>query len=424
MRLLVLQQYFHPDISGNAQFMSDLACDLAARGHQVTVVASQVVEHGPRGRAPRAETWNGVDVRRTPATGLGKHHVIARVADYSSYILLAALRSATLPQFDVVLALTTPPLLPLLGVVLRRLRSVACVALIEDVYPDIAVRTGHLDERSLLTRSIGHLIRRAEREADRVIVIGRCMRDVIARRGVDPARIDLIPNWADGRAIHPLPPDANPLVGELGLDRRFTLVYSGNMGWGHDLDTILHAARRLPDVSFAFFGDGRRRTDVERAAADNPLGNIRLYPYQPREHLLHTLNLGPALISQQPDFDGLLVPSKLYASLAAGQPVIFVGTATCEVGLTVAEERCGFVVPPDDVEAFIAAVQRLRREPGLRDTMSRRARDAFERRFQRHQAVAAYERVLFRAAAEYRARMNPARPRNHQSSGTAEPNPC
>jgi glycosyltransferase involved in cell wall biosynthesis len=397
---------------------------MAARGHQVTVVASQVVEHGPRGRAPRAETWKGVEVRRTPAAGFGKQSLIARVADYSSYILLAALRSATLPQFDVVLALTTPPLLPLLGVVLRRLRSVACVALIEDVYPDIAVRTGHLEERSLLTRSIGHLVRRAERQADRVIVIGRCMRDVIARRGVDPARIDLIPNWADGRAIHPLPPDANPLAGELGLDRRFTLVYSGNMGWGHDLDTILDAARRLPEVTFAFFGDGHRRRDVERAAATTPLGNIRLYPYQPRERLVQTLNLGPALISQRPDFDGLLVPSKLYAALAAGQPVLFVGRPTCEVGLTITEERCGYVIPPRDVDAFVNAVQRLRRESALREAMSRKAREAFERRFQRHQAIDAYERVLLRAVAEYRARVNPAHPPDHQSFGRAEPSLC
>lgn len=403
MRILILQQYFYPDISGNAQYMADLAVDLAGRGHDVTVIASQAVEHGPRGRAPADECWRGVRILRTPASSFGKATVATRIADYSSYLGLATVRAVTIQRQDVVLALTTPPLLPAVGPLVRALRGSACVALVEDVYPEIAVRTGHLRPSSPLTTTLRRVIRGAERLADRVVVIGRCMRDLIIAGGVDPARIDLIPNWADGDAVRPVPPERNPMVRELGLAGRFALVYSGNMGWGHDFDTILAAASRLPDVQFLFFGDGQRRSEIQ--AASRNLSNVRLLPYQPRHRLAESLGLGAAgLISQRPEVDGLLVPSKLYALLAAGQPVLFVGSRTCEVGLTIAEEDCGFVVAPADVEGFVDAVTRLRQQPRLRERLSSNARSAFERRFQRRNAVDAYETTLRRAVQQRRRR--------------------
>ena len=426
MRLLILQQYFHPDISGNAQYMADLAVDLVRRGHAVTVIASQVVEHGPRGRAPADEWWHGVHIVRTRASGLGKSSVASRVADYSSYLALAGYTAVTLERHDVLLALTTPPLLPLVGPVVRRLRGTAFVALVEDVYPDIAIRTGHLREGSPLTVALRTAIRATERAADRVVVIGRCMRDRIVAGGVDPRRVELIPNWADGDAIRPLQQAANPMAAELGLRGKFAVVYSGNMGWGHDFATFLGAAARLPDVEFVFIGDGRRSQEIADAVTTRRLPNVRLLPYQPRDRLVQSLNLGAAaLISQLPEVDGLLVPSKLYGILAAGQPVLFVGSRSCEVGLTVTEEDCGFVVSPGDVAALVEAIRRLRDEPKLRAAMSERARGAFERRFERRKAIDLYEHVLLQAIEERQGReMNGRTRRSHQQRVREDPGRC
>ncbi len=406
MRVLILHQYFFPDISANSQYLTDLAGDLAARGHEVTVITSRAVQHGDKGFAAPFERVGRVAVYRTPATNLGKGTIAARVVDYSSFLATAALRAAVMRHQDVVLVVTTPPLLPVLGPLLRAFRGSRFVYLCEDVYPDIAVRMGKLREGAPLERLVRRLVGWSQRTADRVIVIGRCMRDLLVAHGVEPGRLVVIPNWADPEEIHPIDDASNPMAIELGLVERFGLVYSGNMGWGHDFATFLGAAERLRDdgaVRFVFIGDGYRRAEVERTVRLRSLANVMMVPYQSRERLIHSLNLGAAgLVSQRSEVDGLLVPSKLYALLAAAKPVLFVGSRSCEVGRTVLEVGCGFVIGPGDVDGLLAAIATLRVDDRARRAMGARGRAALLERFQRRIAVDAYERVLQEAVEERR----------------------
>lgn len=406
MKVLIIHQYYYPDISANSQYITDLAVDLVERGHHVSVVASSGVLHGAKTVAPRFERVQGVDVYRTPATNLGKGTLAARVFDYASFLLSATLRSARLPAQDVVLILTTPPLLPALGPALRSVRGTRFVYLSEDVYPDIAIEMGVMRERSALTSAVRSVVRWSQRRADRVVVIGRCMRDRFQQEGLDPARMSLIPNWADPREIYAVPEEANPMIGELGLAGRFRLAYSGNMGWGHEFGTFLAAAERLredPAVRFVFIGEGYRKKEIAAHVESASLSNVTLLPYQPREKLIHSLNIGDvSLVSQRREVDGLLVPSKLYALLAAAKPVLFVGSETCEVGRTLLESACGFVFREGDVDGLVSAIERLRDEPALRKKMGESGRDAFLAKYQRRHAVDAYERLFQDLVAEQR----------------------
>ena len=194
------------------------------------------------------------------------------------------------------------------------------------------------------------------------------------------------------------------MVEELGLKGKFSLVYSGNMGWGHDFTTFLAAAERLrdqDDVRFVFIGAGHRREEIERAKEERSLDNLMLLPYQPRSALLQSLNLGQAaLISQRVCVDGLLVPSKLYGILANGKPILFVGSRTCEVGRTINELDCGFVLEEGDVEGLVEAINTLRADEKRRQAMGARARDALVNKYQRRLALDQYERILEEVVAE------------------------
>ena len=404
MRILILSQYYWPDLSANAQYVTDIATEFVRRGHQMSVIVSRAIQHGDHRNAPPFERDRGVDIYRTQATNIGKGKLLGRIADYGSYVAMAAVKALRLPRHDVVMALTTPPLAPLLGPMLQKLHDSAFVYLTEDIYPDIAVEMGKVPRGSSMELALAAAIGWSQRSAERVIVIGRCMEDLVARKGVDPARMRLVANWADPEELYPIPDDENPMVEQLGLKGKFSLVYSGNMGWGHDFSTFLNAAERMrgaDDVRFVFIGAGHRRAELEQAKEERSLDNVMLLPYQPREVLLQSLNLGQvAMISQRTCVDGLLVPCKLYGILANAKPLLFVGSETCEVGRTIKELDCGYVLEQGDVDGVVAAIDALRQDEKRREAMGARARGALVDKYQRILALDQYEKILFEAVEE------------------------
>ena len=93
MRVLLLNQTFHPDVVATAQVLSDFAAGLVERGHQVTAIASRRAYDNPAQRFPSRETWRGVDIRRLPATAFGKGALWRRAADFGCFSAAISLRS-------------------------------------------------------------------------------------------------------------------------------------------------------------------------------------------------------------------------------------------------------------------------------------------------------------------------------------------
>jgi glycosyltransferase involved in cell wall biosynthesis len=380
--------------------MTDLAESLVGRGLGVTALSSRGRYNG--GDAlPRRELYRGVRIERAWATSFGKSSNAGRLADYFTFYLGAAWNLLTLPRHDVVMALTLPPLIGLLALVVCRLRGMKLAALVEDIYPDVGVALGTFSETGLLARVLDRLNRLVLARADRIIVLGDCMREkVVAKVGVGAeGRIDVIHNWADGEKIHPLPAgESNPFVEEHDLRDRFVVQFSGNFGMVNDFDTPLEAARLLgqrADIIFLFIGDGVRAAAIKEFVRRHDLANVRLLPYQPREDLLYSLAAGHAhLVTLAEGLAGLSVPSKTYGILAAGRPVIFVGDPASDIARLVAEHRCGAVVrsgEPAQLASIITAWADMPAEP---TKLGHKARSLFVRHFDRPQAVAAYAESL------------------------------
>jgi len=289
--------------------------------------------------------------------------------------------------------MSTPPLVATLGVAVRALRGARFVYWLQDVYPELAVEFGVLRSRSPATLAFEAASRWTLRRADAVVVLGEAMADRVCAKGVDPARVHLIPNWADGESIRPMPHGTNPFRRAHGLDGKRVVLYSGNMGRAHDLATVLAAAERLrdrPDLVFLFVGEGAKRP--EAAAAARRLPAVRLLPYQPREALASSLSAGDVhLVTQEPFTVGLVEPSKLYGVMAAGRPVLYVGPPETEAAATVRREAIGEVVSNGDVDGAVDALCRLLEDA---EETGGRARAAFEREYGRSQRTGAFASLL------------------------------
>lgn len=396
MKVLLLNQFFHPDLAATAQLATDLAEDLVQAGVEVTALAARGAYLGG-GRLAGREVHRGVRIERVRCTSFGKGSVGRRLLDYGTFYGAAALRTLAQRRFDVVVAMSTPPLVATVGALLRRLRGTRFVYWLQDVYPELAVEFGVLRARSVAARGFDALSRWTMRSADAVVVLGEAMGERVRAKGVDPARIHVIPNWADGAAVGPVRPEENPFLRAHGLVGKRVALYSGNMGRAHDLETLFGAARRLrhrDDLAFVFVGDGARRGEVEAAARELPA--IRLLPYQPRERLGESLSAGALhLVTQAPSTVGLIEPSKLYGAMAAGRPVLYVGPPETEAARTVSREGLGAVVPNGDDAGAAAAIEQVL---GDADALGARARAAFEARYSRSLRTTQFATLLRRLA--------------------------
>jgi len=222
------------------------------------------------------------------------------------------------------------------------------------------------------------------------------MRERCINAGVPSERAVVIPNWSDPDVVRPVAHEMNGLRRELTNGARTVVMYSGNLGRGHDVATLVDAARRLRswhDIGFTFIGDGAKRTDVEKAARELP--NVRLTSYQPQDRLSESLSAGDLhLISLLGQVEGLIEPSKLYGIMAAGRPALFVGPSRSEVACTIQRERCGLVLRNGDAEGLAAAIRELAANPSERAAMGQRARTALEQRYARRVATARFRELL------------------------------
>ena len=392
MRVLLLNQFFHPDLAATAQLATDLAEDLVLAGFEVTALAAQGSYLGGQ-RLPAREEHKGIRIERVRCTSLGKGSIARRLLDYGSFYASAAARVLATGRYDAVLAMSTPPLVATIGALRRSLRGTRFVYWLQDVYPELAVEFGVLRPGSLATRAFGAASRWTLRRADAVIVLGDAMGDRVRAKGVAPERVHVVPNWADERAIRPVPHAENAFRRAHGLDGKRVVLYSGNMGRAHDVATVLQAARQLreeQDLVFLFIGDGAKRPEVEAAARELP--SVRLLPYQPRETLAESLSAGDVhLVTQEPFTVGLIEPSKLYGVMAAGRPVLYVGPPETEAGRTVVRERIGEVVANEDGSTAVAALRRLLQSDA---ELGARARGAFLQGYTRANRTAQIADIL------------------------------
>jgi len=382
-RVLLINQYFWPDVAATAQLLAELAEDLGAGGAAVTALAgrgSYVL--GMVGKLPRREEWRGVEIRRVRCTSFGRARTLGRVADYLTFLAAAKVAVLFGRRRDVVICLSTPPLVGVLGW-LSRVRGARFVYKVEDLYPDVAMMLGTLQAGSLIARGSSALSGLLLRRANAVVALDEGMAAVLRERGAH--RVDVIPNWADGRAIRPDAETGAAFRRQHGLEGRFVVLYSGNLGLAHRFDAVLGAAKALaesePKVLFLFVGDGPRLREVQTEAWG--LDNVRFLPYQPRESLRRLFNGADVhLVTLRDEVSGMVVPSKYASALAAGKPVLLVGGRGTRMWEEIGREGVGWRCDHEGNGVRDTLLDACRHPEAL-DGMGARARDLLEKKYER-----------------------------------------
>ena len=388
-RLLVLNQYYWPGVEATANLLSEL-CAALASDYDVTAVVGAA--HGEPERSVR----DGVTILRVQSTTYDRTQLSRRAANYLTYVAGAVRKGLASPRPDVVLCMTDPPFIGAAAQIVARRFRVPLVVVSQDVFPEIAVRLGRLRSPTMIAL-LRTLIALSLRHADRVVVIGETMRRRIEEKGVDPARIRVIPNWGDAERITPQPRD-NPWAREHGLTDRFVVMHSGNVGHAQDLDTLIRAAallRDLDDLRIVIVGTGARYVELSSLADVLEVDSVSFLPYQPREVLPESLGSADVhFVGLARGLAGFIVPSRIWGVLAAGRPVLAAADEDSETVALVRETECGIAVPPGEPLRLAEAIRAC--HDGMYDleAMGRRARAYAEAKADRSFAVARYRAVL------------------------------
>ncbi|MCX7751753.1 MAG: glycosyltransferase family 4 protein [Blastocatellia bacterium] len=401
MRLLVLNQYFYPDVAATGQLLTEL-CTSLAREHDVQVITGfptyDPLELQRRGLFAR-EDIDGVRVFRVYTWHGSRKTFASRAATYVTFLCSALLAGLVVRRPDVVMTWTDPPLLPLVGWVIALARRRPLVVVVQDVYPEVAVRVGIL-RHPWIIRLMNALISLPLRRATRVVAISEGMRRRLLEKGVSAENIVVIPNWADGRAIVPCE-RTNAFARAHGLDRTRVVLHSGNVGLVQDFETLLRCAERLRSsedsdgVRIVIIGDGASKQRLQKEVVARRLTNVLFLPYQPRERVRYSLaSADVSVILLKPGLEGYVEPSKVYAIMASGRPFVAAIGSRSEVARIARAHACGVIVSPGQPDALAEALRALLTDRSQRERLGQNGRAALLRFYDRSRAVNRYDRML------------------------------
>ena len=373
--VVFVNRYYWPEEPATAQLLVDLAEGLAARGRRILVVTS----HDGTTATPRQETRRGVDVIRVGATRWGRRGMAGKAIDYLTFALAARrILRRQVQAGDWLVAMTDPPVLAQISAAAARRADARLVHWIQDVHPEISLALSGSRPLAALSSPWRRWRDGAWRQADACVAISRDMAGLVGEHGVAPGRIWTIPNWAPGgEALASVPRNENRLRHEWGLDGKFVVAYSGNLGRVHALEPVLAAAADLRDDSdlvFLFIGDGPQRRALEAQARSHGLTNVRFLPPQPRARLAESLSAGDVhLVTLRAGCERCVFPSKLYGILAVARPIVYVGPPQCELAGAVRTSGAGLVVDAREPHTLAASLRQLRDDAGRRTAMAQAA---------------------------------------------------
>ncbi|MFC5345667.1 WcaI family glycosyltransferase [Brevundimonas staleyi] len=399
-RVLIVALNYAPELVGCAKYTTELAEELAARGHAVEVVTgppyypSWSVSEGYSGARWSNSELNGVMVHRAPLyvpsrpTGLRR---VVHLASFGAAAMPTAVWVARRFKPDLVFAVAPTLAATAAALAAAKVSGAKSWLHVQDFEVDAAFDLGVLNNGAARKVALGFeksLLKRF----DHVSSISPAMVERLAAKGVDAARTSEFRNWVDVDAVQVFASSNTRYRQELGIpEDRIVALYSGNMAGKQGLEALGQVAAHLraakANVSLLLCGDGPARAELERTCQG--MDTVHFLPLQPMDRLPELLGTADIhLLPQRPEAADLVLPSKLTGMLASGRPVV--AMAAAGTGLDHEVSGCGLAVAPT-AEAMTAAVLELATNAAMRRTLGAAGRLRAEERWRKSAIIDGFE---------------------------------
>jgi hypothetical protein len=402
VRIALFTHYFWPELGAPSARLLELGRSWVRRDHEVTVVTNfpnhptGLVPEEYRGRSFQVEAKDGLRIVRCRTYATPNRGFLRKTLGHLYFMVQAVLQATPhVRGADVVVASSPTLFTAVAGFVVSRRLGVPFVFEVRDLWPAIFVDLGVIRNRTaiwLLERLELFLYHRSAA----VVTVTRSFAEDIARRGIDGWKLHVVPNGVDLQAFEPGPPDS-ALRSRLGLGDKFVLLYCGAHGISHALARLLEVAERLahnPRLHLLFVGEGAEKEALVARARERSLANVTFLGAVPREQVAafyRSADVCLVPLRAVPLFRAF-IPSKMFEILACGRPVL--ASVEGEAAEILRESGAALVVPPEDVDALVAAAQRLASDGELRSRLAARGRPYVAAHFDRDALGERYLAVL------------------------------
>jgi len=402
--LTFINRCYWPDSEATGQLLTEL-CEFLAPRWNVSAVVGQPNWDTEKDGFVRSglQVRNGVSIHRLLHSTLPKGQRFARIRNLMSFTLAVRkwgkhydkdVKQRTDGVQPLIVCETDPFLLPLVVGPLARRTNSRVVYYLQDIYPDVAVAVD-VAKDNFLIRALRSRLKREYLRAESIVVLDEDMRDRLVSWGLPKSLMKIVPNWMDCSFVKPIKVN-NPFRNSNGIDDRFVVMHSGNMGMTQRLDVLIDAMGKGSKgrATLLLVGNGAKRVSLERQASG--ADSVRFMDYQPRESLSESLSAADLhVVSMDQSITGCLAPSKLYGILASGTPVLAIVPKGNAVWRLVKENRLGWTVEPGDTVGIANAIREAElTEPALLSEMGNRGRALAESLYDKQICCAAFEKVI------------------------------
>lgn len=409
MHILFLTENFPPEVNASATRVSERVPYWIRAGHEVTIVTC--FPNFPQGRLYRGwkQRWfqveeiDGMRVVRLRTYIARNEGFLKRTLDFVTFMVAAVVAAPRLPRPDVVVATSPQFFAAVGGWIVSRMKRRPFVFELGDLWPASIRAVGAMRDSKILD-----LVEKLElylyRKSAAVVALTDAFKRDLVRRGIDPAKIDVVINGVDLPRYSPQAKDRD-LLRQHDLEGRFVIGYIGTHGLAHDLGNVIKAAGLLRDrkeICFVFVGDGAAKASLVEEVGARGLENVRFVDPRPKEEMpAHWSLCDAALVHLKNDpVFAEVIPSKIFEAMAMGLPLVLVAPAGEATGI-VEREDAGVVVPAGQPAALAAAARHLFDDGAARQRMAANSLAAAGR-YSRQRQAEDMERVLARVVDQAR----------------------
>ena len=368
-KLLIYAHYYAPDVASTGQILQDMAEGLA-NTFDITVICtvpsySGTVQPQYKTKKFYIEELNGVKIVRVRVPEFSKANKISRVKNILSYFFGAVSATFRVGKQDYVFSISQPPILGgLLGVWGKWVKQAKYIYNIQDFNPEQVLAVNYSSNK-LITKAMMILDKFSCKRSDLVITVGRDLVETMHNRfrGKKLPKTVMINNWIDEKSVYPVAqdhPEVKSFREQYGLDGKYVIMYSGNIGMYYDLENLMQVIARFKDaktadgreVVFAFVGAGSVLDKLVSYKEENGLNHVAFIPYQDKDKLIYSLNAADVhWCVNAKGIKGVSCPSKFYGIAGVGKPVLAVLEKGSEIQMLIDEIGCGKCSEPGDYDA-------------------------------------------------------------------------
>jgi glycosyltransferase involved in cell wall biosynthesis len=387
LRIVILTQYFYPEVGAAPIRYYEIARELKEKGYEVLILTTfpshrmETIPEKYKGKFLMREKIKDLDVFRVwsfPSSGNLKKRLLA----YFSFVFSALFGLLFIEKYDLILVHSPPLFTGISACIASFIRRTPFIFNVSDLWPETAVELG-LVKNKFLIKASERLESFIYRRAWKVIAVTEGIKEALIEKGLPREKVTFLPNGADLDIFTPKK-RREELVDALGLNGKKVFVYTGNFGYAQGAECILQAALYLQNeenIHFLLVGDGPDKPKLLRFASEKNLKNVQFIEAQPFDVISDYYALSVASIvplRKRELFKGAR-PSKVFTSLACQKPVIYCGEG--ETARLIEEVGCGIVVEPENSEKLKEAVLELSKNLKLAEEMGRRGRNFVEKNY-------------------------------------------